>query len=251
MSSETINKLVGSLNELQIKLDGLDGEARRLGELRGDLKAAASGLSTTGQDLRTVATALGVGAATMRELDMVATLKRLAEIELALDARSRELEQAIDREITALGESLKQQVSKQLDGLPTQIGPTVALAFDRQFTTTKAAIDSLVADTGARHQTLTVTLQSGVDKILADAKDRGTATSVEMNQFQKSIRAAQVDQLTLLTKALADADARNLAHFKALEATLTDRIGMARLMGTLAFAVATIGAIAAVVSIFF
>ena len=251
MSSETINKLVGSLNELQVKLDGLDGEARRLGELRGDLKAAASGLSTTGQDLRTVATALGVGAATMRELDMGATLKRLAEIELSLEARSHDLKQAIDREITALGESLKQQVSKQLDGLPSQIGPTVALAFDRQFTTTKAAIDSLVADTGARHQTLTVTLQSGVDKILADAKDRGTAASVEMNQFQKSVRAAQADQLALLTKALAEADARNLAHFKALEATLTDRIGMARLIGTLAFVVATIGAMAAVVSIFF
>jgi hypothetical protein len=292
MSSETINKLVGSLNELRIKLDGLNGEARRLGELRGDLKSAASGLTTTGQDLRAVAIALGVGAATMRGLDMVATIKRLEEIELTLDARSRELEQAIDREIAALGESLKQQVSKQLDGLPTQIGSTVALAFDRQFTTTKAAIDSLVADMGASHQTLTVTLQSGVDKILADAKDqsaatslemnqfqksvsaaqtdqlalltksgvdkiladakdRSAATSLEMNQFQKSVSAAQTDQLALLTKALAEDDARNLAHMKALEATMIDSVEKARLMATFAFVAATIGTIVTVVSIFF
>ena len=65
MSSETINELVGSLTHLQDKLQKLDGETRRLGELRGDLKSVASSLTATGKELQAVAASMADGAATM------------------------------------------------------------------------------------------------------------------------------------------------------------------------------------------
>ena len=251
MPSETINQLVGSLNELQSKLNQLDGEARRLGDLRGDLKSTAAGLAAAARELQTVTTALGDGAATMRELDMTATLARLAEIETALDARSRLLEQAIDREIAELGESLKHQVSKQLDALPAQIGPTVALAFDRQFAATKTAIDSLVTDARTNHQSLTAIVQNGVSQVLQDSTARSTAAALATTQIQATIREAQSTPLASIMKALAEAEARNASQAKLLEAALLSGTGKTRFMATLAAIVATIGAIAAVVSIFF
>ena len=65
MSSETINELVGSLTHLQDKLQKLDGETRRLGELRGDLKSVASSLTATGKEFQAVAASMADGAATM------------------------------------------------------------------------------------------------------------------------------------------------------------------------------------------
>ena len=250
MSSETINELVGSLTHLQDKLQKLDGETRRLGELRGDLKSVASSLTATGKELQAVAASMADGAATMRTLDMAATLKRLAEIEKALDTRSRELEKAIEREIVQLAESLKLQVSTQLDALPGQIGPTVANAFDKQFATTKSAIDSLVTDAGARHQSLGASLQSGVDKLLADMSDRSTVASQALSRLQSSVLEASSTQLASMMKALAEAETRNIAQSKALEGALLAGTSKARLMATLAFVVATLGAIASVVSLF-
>ena len=52
-------------------------------------------------------------------------------------------------------------------------------------------------------------------------------------------------------KALAEAEARNASQAKLLEAALLSGTGKTRFMATLAAIVATIGAIAAVVSIFF
>ena len=231
MSSETINELVGSLTHLQDKLQKLDGETRRLGELRGDLKSVASSLTATGKEFQAVAASMADGAATMRTLDMAATLKRLAEIEKALDTRSRELEKVIEREIVQLGESLKLQVSTQLDALPGLIGPTVANAFDKQFATTKSAIDSLVTDADSRHQLLTASVQSGVDNILADTNNRSTAASQALTQLQSAV-------------------ARSIAQANAHESALRASIRTTSLMATLAFAVATISAVAAILSIF-
>lgn len=234
MSSEKINELIESLNNLQTKLQSLDGETRRIGELRGDLKSMASGLTATGKELQAVAGAMIDGATTMRGLDMGATLKRLAEIEQAIDARLLELGKVIDRDITELGESLRQQVSKQLDALPAQIGPTVTLAFDQQFTTTNAAIGLLVKE----HQTLKNVLESGIARVVADANERGLVASQTITQVH-----------TGLQKELAQAEARNVAQVKALEISFNAFTQKTRLIVWLVLIVATIGAIGAVISI--
>ena len=73
------------------------------------MKAAASGLHSVGKDLQDVASGLREGASTMRDLDMAATLRRLAEIEGALDARSQQLEKAIADKEAKAAELLKTQ----------------------------------------------------------------------------------------------------------------------------------------------
>ena len=246
MSSEKINELVESLNNLQTKLQSLDGETRRLGELRGDLKSMASGLTATGKELQAVAVAMIDGATTMRGLDMGATLKRLAEIEQALDTRLCELGKVIDRDITDLGESLRQQVSKQLDALPAQIGPTVALVFDQQFKTTNAAIGLLVKE----HQMLTNVLESGIARVLADANERGLVVLNTMTQLQKWLQRVLIDQFASLQKELTQAEARNVAQVKALEISVAAFTKKMRLMVSLVLIVASIGAVGAVISIF-
>lgn len=234
MSSEKINELIESLNNLQTKLQSLDGETRRIGELRGDLKSMASGLTATGKELQAVAGAMIDGATTMRGLDMGATLKRLAEIEQAIDARLLELGKVIDRNITELGESLRQQVSKQLDALPAQVGPTVTLAFDQQFTTTNVAIGLLVKE----HQTLKNVLESGIARVVADANERGLVASKTITQVH-----------TGLQNELAQAEVRNVAQVKALEISFNAFTQKTRLIVWLVLIVATIGAIGAVISI--
>ena len=250
MASETINELVGTLSELESRLKQFDAEAHRLGELRGELKGATAGLQSAGKDLQAVASALRDGASTMRELDMAATLRRLAEIEATLDARSKQLEVAVDREIAELGESLKHQVSKQLDALPAQIGSIVAHAFDQQFATTKAAIDSLVTDAGSRHQALTTTLQSSDNKLLTVMNDWRTAEMNSTAQLENTMRESQSTQLGSIMTSLDAAEYRNTAQANSLEAVLLAGTRKAGLMATHAFIVAMLGAIAAVISIF-
>jgi hypothetical protein len=154
----------------------------------------------------------------MRDLDMAATLRRLAEIEATLDARSQQLEKAIDREIAELGESLKHQVSKQLDQLPGQLGPTVAAAFDKQFETTKQAIDSLVADAGARHAELLTSVRQGLEQHAAESKASATAIGQAVTQLGAAARDASDRQMNAMLKSLAEADARSLAQAKSTEA---------------------------------
>ena len=217
MPSDTVNELVRTVSELESRLKQFDAEARRLGELRGELKGTTAALQSAGKDLQSVASSLRDGAATMRELDMAATLKRLAEIEAALDARSKQLEAAIGREIAELGDSLKQQVSRQLDALPAQLGPTVASAFDKQFETTKRAIDSLVADAGARQAELLTSVRQGLEQNAAESKASAATIGQAVTQLGAAAREAGDRQMNAMLKSLADADARSSAQAKSTE----------------------------------
>jgi hypothetical protein len=249
MSSETINQLVGTLGELELRLQRFDAEAQRLGDLRGELRGATTGLQSAGKDLQLIASALREGASTMRELDMPAVLTRVAEIESALDARSKQLESAITREITELGESLKHQVSKQLDTLPGQLGPTVAAAFDKQFETTKRAIDALVADAGTRHSEILMAIRQGIAQGQESA-DRDSKLAQTVSQLGKAVREAYEKQVGTLVKALSEADARNSAHGTAIEAVITAVSRKNTRLTVIGIILAGAAAIAAVVGIF-
>jgi hypothetical protein len=250
MPSDTVNELVGTLSELESRLKQFDAEARRLGELRGELKGTTAALQSSGKDLQSVTSALRDGAATMRELDMAATLKRLAEIEHALDARSKQLEATIDREIAELGESLKHQVSKQLDALPNQLGPTVASAFDKQFETTKRAIDSLVADAGTRHAELLASLRQGLEQHTTESKASAAAIGQAVTQLGAAARDASDRQMNALLRSLADADARSSAQAKSTEAIVQAGTQRAARLALVAALLAAAALAAAVVGIF-
>ena len=250
MPSETINELVGTLSELETRLKHFDAEARRLGELRGELKGATSGLQSAGKDLQAVAASLRDGAATMRELDMAATLKRLAEIEAALDARSKQLEAAIDREIAELGDSLKQQVSRQLDALPAQLGPTVASAFDKQFETTKRAIDALVADAGTRHTDLLTTIRQGLEHQSTESRVSDAALGQSIAQLGAAVREASDRQAGVVTKSLSDADSRNASHAKELESAVRAGAQKTARLALVAAVLAAAALVAACIGIF-
>ena len=250
MPSDTVNELVGTLSELESRLKQFDAEARRLGELRGELKGTTAALQSAGKDLQSVASALRDGAATMRELDMAATLKRLAEIEHALDARSKQLEATIDREIAELGESLKHQVSTQLEALPAQLGPTVASAFDKQFETTKRAIDSLVADAGTRHAELLTSVRQGLEQNAADAKANTAAIGQAITQLGASAREATDRQMNAILKSLAEADASSSSLAKSTEAIVQAGTQKAARHALVAALLAAAALAAAVVGIF-
>jgi hypothetical protein len=250
MSSETINELVETLGALESRLKEFDTEARKLSELRGEMKAAASGLHSVGKDLRDVASGLREGASTMRDLDMAATLRRLAEIEATLDARSQQLEKAIDREIAELGESLKHQVSKQLDQLPGQLGPTVAAAFDKQFETTKAAIDALVADARARHAEILMTIRQTIETEAMQAKSRDEALGQSVLQLGAAIRDTHEREVATLTKALAEADSRSAGRAKEVEAAVLEGTSRATRIAALAATLAAGALVAGVICIF-
>jgi hypothetical protein len=126
----------------------------------------------------------------MRELDMAATLRRIAEIEAVLDARSEQLAAVIDREIAELGESVRHQLSKQIDALPIQLGNTVAAAFDKQFKATKTAIDSLVANAGAWHAKVLTTIAQALQQEAAETKARDESINQAIIQLSADMRAA-------------------------------------------------------------
>lgn len=207
MPSEKISELMGILGELESRLKQFDVEARRLVELRGDLMGTTAALQSAGKELQAVASALREGASTMRELDMAAALQRIAEIEAALDIRSNQLEAAIDREVAALGTSLKQQVSTQLAELPSQIGPAVAAAFDKQFKATKRAIDSLVADADSRHNELLEGIRKGIKDQAAISKAAAVALDKAIEESSASAREERERQLTALLEALKKTEA--------------------------------------------
>jgi hypothetical protein len=250
MSSETINLLVGTLNDLDSKLRQCDSEVRRLGDLRVDLKGTTAGLQTAGKELQGVASALREGAMTMRELDMSATLKRLAEIEKILDARSRELETAIDREIAELGDSLKHVVQQQLAALPERIGPPIGTALDQQLKTTKDAIARINADAKARGDELSAEFEAKIGTLSRTIESHTGTMAQAVERLQSLFSAAQQSQSSTIMRALAEAEARDASAGERLERQLGARLD--RLAGkiTMALAVASIAAILSAVTIF-
>jgi hypothetical protein len=186
----------------------------------------------------------------MRELDMAATLKRVAEIEAALDMRSKQLEATIDREIAKLGDALIHQVTKHLDALPGQLGPNVAAAFDKQFDSTKRAIDALVTDTGARHSELLATIRLGLEQHAAEAKARDAALTQSIAQLATLVRNASDSYTAALAKAIADSDAKSGSRAKEIEAAVAAGTQRAARLAAVAATLAAAAMIAAVVCIF-
>jgi len=250
MQSDTVNGLVETLTDLESRLKELNEEARRLGELRGDLKGMTTGLQSAGKDLQSVAAALRDGAATMRELDMAATLKRLTEIETALDIRSMQLEATIDRQIAALNESIQHQVLEHFEALPALIGPAVVPAFAKQFEATNSAINSLVANASSSHAEHLAILQQNFGQQADESRASAAAIGQAIDRLSMTALEASKRQMNAILKSLAEADARASMQWNATQAmvqTATQRTARLLLVCTLfaaaAFAVAVVGVI--------
>jgi hypothetical protein len=250
MPSKTTTELVETLSELETKLRQFDTEARKLGEIRGEFKAAVAGFHAAGRDLQSLASALREGAATMRDLDMAATLKRLAEIETRLDERSKKLEAVIDREIAELGDSLKHQVSKEMSALPGQIGPTVASAFESQFEATNTALTSMSSDTAARHAEILQAVRAGLEQQSKESAARSDSISQQLSRIDMTLRETSQNQNSLLMKSFADLDARTASSMKSLEAEVATNARRGRSVAIVAVFVSLLAAAAATIGIF-
>ncbi len=120
-----------------------------------------------------VAAALAAGAATMRELDMAATLERITQIEEALDDRSDQLERAIDKDIAELGDSILNQLSTRLDAVAERLEPIVATAFGGQMAAITEAIGRVDSAAQERHEAGVRHLQSETAQLAATQAEHG------------------------------------------------------------------------------
>ena len=173
MPSEKIVEVVSAIKTLQDRIAAVDGEAKRLVSLRGDIKSLSEGMSACSRELQSVAAALAAGAATMRELDMAATLERITQIEEALDDRSDQLERAIDKDIAELGDSILNQLSTRLDAVAERLEPIVATAFGGQMAAITEAIGRVDSAAQERHEAGVRHLQSETAQLAATQAEHG------------------------------------------------------------------------------
>ena len=173
MPSEKIVEVVSAIKTLQDRVAAVDGEAKRLVSLRGDIKSLSEGMSACSRELQSVAAALAAGAATMRELDMAATLERITQIEEALDDRSDQLERAIDKDIAELGDSILNQLSTRLDAVAERLEPIVATAFGGQMAAITEAIGRVDSAAQERHEAGVRHLQSETAQLAATQAEHG------------------------------------------------------------------------------
>jgi chromosome segregation ATPase len=173
MPSEKIVEVVSAIKTLQDRVAAVDGEAKRLVSLRGDIKSLSEEMSACSRELQSVAAALAAGAATMRELDMAATLERITQIEEALDDRSDQLERAIDKDIAELGDSILNQLSTRLDAVAERLEPIVATAFGGQMAAITEAIGRVDSAAQERHEAGVRHLQSETAQLAATQAEHG------------------------------------------------------------------------------
>ena len=152
MPSEKIVEVIAAITALQDRVKVVDAEAKRLAALRGDINSLSEGMSACSRELQSVATSLAAGAATMRELDMAATLTRITQIEEALDDRSDQLEKVIDKDIAELGDSILHQIATRLDSVATRLEPIVSTAFSGQMTAITGAVERAASAAQERHE---------------------------------------------------------------------------------------------------
>lgn len=187
MPSEKIVEVVSAIKTLQDRVAAVDGEAKRLVSLRGDIKSLSEGMSACSRELQSVAAALAAGAATMRELDMAATLERITQIEEALDDRSDQLEKAIDKDIAELGDSILHQISTRLDSVAGRLEPIVAEAFGGEMDTIKEAIGRVESAAQEQQAVVIRHLQSQAAQIVAMQADLGRQGEEAMSPLRDGV----------------------------------------------------------------
>ena len=243
MSSETINLLLGSLRELQDKLQDVEGEARRLGDVRTSLTSAARGLAETGEQLRSTAVSLREGAATMRDLDMAATLRRIAEIESALEARSSAIEKAIDRDMAELGESIKAQLERRLAEIGPQLGQGVAAELAERF-------DGVVRNQTQSSDRVVATMTDGLGKIRESCGAWGESHAKDLTRIEEGIREDRKEGTAAIQSTVSEVESRLRAELGKAQQAQASSFRSLFLIVLAAAIMALLAAVAASISIF-
>ena len=180
MQSETLESLLESFSSVRNRLETLGQEAQRLSEMRTELRIVATGLGQLCREMDGVTASLSAGAAVMRDLDMASTLRRLNEIQAALESR-------MTGDFERLGTVLTKQVTVQLETLPAQLAPAVASAFSEQAEVTRKVIERSAATADQHHRELLGSLKLGLEVVVRDNRERIVAASGELSGLVRNV----------------------------------------------------------------
>jgi len=257
MPSEQIGEVIAAIGALQGRVQAVDAEATRLAALRGDITSLADGVAACSRELRAVAAGLAEGASTMRQLDMAATMVRIAQIEAALLDRSDQLQTVIARELAEFGESVLNQLAMQLDAVATRLEPIVSNAFGGQMTAIIDAVATASAASKQRHAEGAQRLEAAIGTIgetvvkVQEVSQAVREQLVEVRQSLEALKAGGIDALEKRIDAHAHAAESATTRVETLLTTKVDRLaGRVSLVGFVAIvgALAAIGAVAVVLS---
>ena len=264
MPSDQVDEVLTAFKTLDERVEAVGIEAGRLTALRGDIKGAVDGIASCSLALKSVAAELARGAATMRELDMAATLARIGEIEKAFERRSDELGVVLDRSMVALGDSLLAQLSARLDTRLGEVVPAACATQSKVLSDRIAAVDDLGqqrhAEGLARFQSLYELCERHHGLLLAATEVVGGQLDTLSPVLESTKKEAQTacQAIAQLTQHRLDPMAKTLATVQTQHAEVAKTLGesiqpeLSRLsrrttMTIVAAAAAAIAAIAATV----